>query len=77
MTLSPAVATVARDLAVALDPGAPVPGRRGLTFTLRDDGANTEVSCSITGEERSCDSDSATAALSAASRLTLDAQSDR
>jgi hypothetical protein len=71
MTLSPAVATVARDLAVSLDPGAPVPGAAVFTFILRDDGADTDVRCSITGEARSCDSDSATAPLSAGSRLTL------
>ena len=72
MTLSPAVATVARDLAVALDPERP--GAReprsspsSSSTTARD----TTVSCSMTGEQRSCDSGSATAALSPGSRLTL------
>ena len=71
ITLSPAVDTVARDLAVKLNPEAPDPGTAEFRFVIRDDGADTQVSCSMSGNQRSCDSGSATATLSAGSELTL------
>jgi hypothetical protein len=69
--LSPAAETVARDLAVKLDPAAPDPGDANFTFIIRANGDDTPVSCSITGAQRSCDSGSATAMLPAGSELTL------
>ena len=72
ITLSPAVDTVARDLAVKLNPEAPDPGTAEFRFVIRDDGADTQVSCSMSGNQRSCDSGSATATLSAGSELTLE-----
>ena len=72
MTLSPAVATVARDLAVrARIPALRCPGPRSSPSSSATTATDTDVRCSITGEVRSCDSDSATASLSAGSRLTL------
>jgi hypothetical protein len=71
VTLSPAVATVASDLAVALDPGAPDPGASQLIVTLVADGTPTELSCTMSGEQRWCDSGLATHELSPRSRLTL------
>jgi hypothetical protein len=69
--LSPGAAIVARDLAVKLSPVAVDPGAAVFTFIIRDDGADTAVSCSITGTQRSCTSGSATAVISAGSELTL------
>jgi hypothetical protein len=69
--LSPAAETVARDLAVKLDPAAPDPGDANFTFIIRADGDDTPVSCSITGAQRACESGSAAATLSAGSELTL------
>jgi hypothetical protein len=71
VTLSPAVPTIARDLAVALDPGAPDPGPSQLIVTLVADGTATELSCTMSGDQRWCDSGSAIDELSARSRLTL------
>jgi hypothetical protein len=68
--LSPAVATVARDLAVALDPDDPLPEGSEFTFILFDDGEPTDVRCTMTGV-RTCDSKSASAQLSPGSRLWL------
>jgi hypothetical protein len=70
-TLSPAVETVGRDLAVELAQDAAEPGAAVLTFTLRANEADTELTCSMTGAERSCQS-SSTGTLPAASRLTLE-----
>ena len=70
-TLSPAVDTLARDLAVQLALDAAEPGPAVLTFTLRANEADTGVTCSMTGTERSCES-SSTDTLPAASRLTLE-----
>jgi hypothetical protein len=70
-TLSPAVETVGRDLAVELAHDAAEPGAAVLTFTLRANEADTELTCSMTGAERSCES-STTGTLPAASRLTLE-----
>lgn len=69
--LSPGAAIVARDLAVKLHPVAVNPGAAVFTFIIRDDGADTTVSCSITGTQRSCTSGSASAVISAGSELTL------
>lgn len=69
--LSPAVETVARDLAVQLHPDVPDPGAATFTFIIRDDGEDTAVRCSITGTQRSCNSGPDTATVSAGSELTL------
>ena len=70
--LSPAAETVARDLAVKLDPASPDPGGATFAFTIRDDAQDTSISCSMTGAQRSCDSGSATATISPGSELTLE-----
>jgi hypothetical protein len=76
VTLSPAVATVARDLAVALDP-VPDPGLpAGAVFTLTltaegADGTETQIDCLMRGEPWSCTNASDTASVPAGSRLTL------
>jgi hypothetical protein len=71
---SPNVALVARDLSVAV--GAAGPGFiEGIPFgwrlTLRDDAADTAVSCTVSGDATSCHSDAATALIAAGSDLTL------
>ena len=71
LMLSPAAAIVARDLAVKLGPAASDPGAAVFTFIIRDDGADTAVSCSITGTQRSCTSGAATATISPGSELSL------
>jgi hypothetical protein len=70
VTLSPAAATEARDLSVALDPGVPVPADASFTLVLRANGDDTKVRCSMTGAQGSCSS-SESAVLPAGSRLTL------
>jgi hypothetical protein len=67
-TLSPAATIVARDLAVELT-AAPGAGATR-TFTLRDDGADTAVSCTISGSETTCTS-TATATVAAGSELSI------
>ena len=73
-TLSPAVATVARDLAVALHPAPDpaLPAGAAFTFTLTADGNETQVDCSMSGEPWSCTSASDTASLSPGSKLALE-----
>jgi hypothetical protein len=67
--LSPGAAIVARDLAVELTtaPGAGA----SRTFTLRDDGVPTSVSCTIAGTQTSCTSGSSSASIAAGSRLSI------
>jgi hypothetical protein len=77
--LSPADAATARDLSVAftlypcdddLTPSACTdPG--SATVTLRVDGADTAVACTITTPETECDSGGATAEVPAGARLSL------
>jgi hypothetical protein len=69
--LSPGATIVARDLAVKLAASAPDPGAAVFTFIVRDDGADTAVSCSITGTARSCNSGAASAQIAAGSELSL------
>jgi hypothetical protein len=60
---------VARDLAVKLTAAPGVGASR--TFTLRDDGAATAVSCTISGTSTSCTSGSTSATISAGSELSI------
>lgn len=69
--LSPGTSVVAQDLAVKLAAAAANPGNAVFTFVIRDDGTDTEVSCSIRLTERSCTSEAASALISAGSELTL------
>jgi hypothetical protein len=41
------------------------------TFTLRDDGTDTTVSCAISGSATTCDSAASTATIAAASELSV------
>jgi hypothetical protein len=67
--LSPASVIVARDLAVELTVAPGVGASR--TFILRDDGAATDVSCTISGTSTSCTSGSTSATISAGSELSI------
>lgn len=67
--VSPNAAIVARDLVVKL---SEVPGGMGSrTFTLRVDGQKTDVGCTMTGTEMTCNSGSATATIPPASEVDL------
>jgi hypothetical protein len=69
-TLSPNASMTAKDLSVVATaaPGA----LASITVTLRDDAADTSVACTITGlGVTTCDSASASATISAGSKLTI------
>jgi hypothetical protein len=67
--LSPNATIVARDLAVNL---SDTPGPMGTrTFTLRVDGQKTDVGCTMTVNEQTCNSGSATATIPPASEVDL------
>lgn len=78
-TLSPAVATTASDLAVALSftpctdgqfpGGCGTPGTA--TVTLRVNGADTALSCAITTPAQRCDSGATTVAVPPSSQLSI------
>jgi len=67
--LSPNATIVARDLSVKLS-DAPGAGN-SRTFTLRDDGADTGVSCVISDAAPRCDSGAATATIGPSSEVTI------
>lgn len=75
--ISPNTAIVARDLTVELTdppnlscPEAPACSR---TITLRDDGADTAVACTITGSATTCNSGNNSAVISAGSEISIKA----
>jgi hypothetical protein len=68
-TLSPNAVLTAQDLAVRATV-APGIGST-VTVTLRDDVADTALTCTISGTNTVCDSASASAAIAAGSRLAL------
>jgi hypothetical protein len=78
-TLSPAVATTASDLAVALTYTPCVDGQSPLgcgtpgtaTITLRVNGADTALGCQLTTPALSCDSGATTVAVPPSSRLSI------
>lgn len=80
--LFPNTSVIALDLAVkvtaGLDPFESPPGR--LTFTLRDDGADTAVSCAVAVvtvvDTYTCDSGAATAVVAPGGELSLQITSD-
>jgi hypothetical protein len=84
--LSPNATIIARDLRVRATVSAGVPGSVGgfafVTFTLRDDGVDTAVTCTMTlnapstgstTAERTCNSGQATATIAAGSDLSIKA----
>jgi hypothetical protein len=69
-TLSPNASLTAKDLSVRVTtaPGA----LSSVTVTLRDDGADTAVTCTVTGlGVTTCNSSAATATIAAGSRVSL------
>ena len=69
--LSPNQTIVARDLAVKVSTAVVGGGSR--VFTLRDDGADTAVTCTIGGPNNTtCNSGAATATISAGSELSIE-----
>lgn len=72
---SPGMAIVARDMTVGLTtaPGVSCPEAPDCsrTFTLRDDGVNTAVACTITDSDTTCNSGGNTAVISAGSELSI------
>jgi hypothetical protein len=69
-TLSPSVATTAQNLAVRVT-AAPGVGN-SITVTLRVDGADTALTCTISGAATTCNSAAATASIPAASQLSFE-----
>jgi hypothetical protein len=75
--ISPNTIIVASDLTVELTiapnlscPEAPACSR---TITLRDDGADTAVACTVTGSATTCNSGNTSAVIAAGSRLSIKA----
>ncbi|MFN8112006.1 MAG: hypothetical protein U0R51_02280 [Solirubrobacterales bacterium] len=76
-SLSPHATIVARDLSVELT-NAPstgcFSGTCARTFTLRDDGVDTAVSCTVVDTATTCNSGSSTASIAAGSHLSISAR---
>lgn len=68
--LSPNQTIVAKDLSVKVR--TPAAGGGSRHFTLRDDGADTAVTCTIGGPNTTCNSGAATATISAGSDLSIE-----
>ena len=69
-TLSPNASLTAQDLAV-MATAAPGVGN-SVTVTLRDDGVDTAVTCTISGLSTTCNSAAASATIAAGSRLSFE-----
>ena len=69
VTLSPNATIVARDLAASVGTAPGVGATR--TFTLRDDGLDTSVSCTISGLDTACGGGSTTATIAPGSELSI------
>ena len=67
--LSPNATIIARDFAVKLTAAPGVGASR--TFTLRDDGADTAVSCTISDSDTTCNSGAASAMIAGGSELAI------
>lgn len=67
--LSPNASLTGRDLAVRT--GTALGVAATVTITLRDDGADTAVTCTVNALSTTCNSASATATVAAGSRLAL------
>jgi hypothetical protein len=68
-TLSPNASLTAQDLAVVAT-AAPGVGN-SVTVTLRDDGVDTALACTISGLGNTCNSAAASATIAAGSRLSF------
>ena len=74
VSLSPNATIVARDLAVDLSIAPSVSctgGPCARTFTLRDDGADTAVACTVTDTATACDSGGSSAVIGPGSKLSI------
>ena len=69
ITLAPNVEMTVRDLAVIVS--APPDASEGHVFTIRDDGDDTDVFCSIDNGETECDSGALTDTIAAGSELSI------
>jgi hypothetical protein len=70
--VTPNATIVVRDLLVRLDDAASNPAAGVVyVFTLRDDGADTAVTCTMSNSARTCNSGDATATIAAGSQLAL------